>query len=352
MYLSYVPLAENVRRALTYILNPKQTIRRGPGLPWRAYSPIINKQNGRANEGFPRRAFGSFHDVINDKAQDPAPSVPPDSLRWGIPLPQPSMPSSLSSSKSNLCDTDPPDMMHEERRKRVRLLQEDIRSRHDSMRQRSTRQLRQLCLSQGKNPSGSKQDLIDRLLRDDQRSYWKECYSIVDEEVMTLVGLERSSAVSWCTKRALMEGYFSTKRGGLDQMIYDFDCPLCQSRGAVLLRDLLFQPDVGLLENQNAYQGAFRCQHCQYTSFVTGMCVAQPRLVESQEHLHCRLCPGYGVCLPDRTWIHCKHCGEHFEGARGQDDGVVCEHGKTGIQCHFDRLAETGYHCRELHKCG
>lgn len=240
----------------------------------------------------------------------------------------------------NKVDTD-----RDQRIKRLRRLKEDLQSRCDSLLQHSTRQLRKLCRAQGKNPSGPKEDLVERLLKDDNRACWRERYHMVEEDVVRLVGVERAPTVSWCTKQALVEGYFTVK-GGLDGMIYDFDCPTCHARGEVTLRDLLFQPDLGLQENASAFRGAFQCQHCHHPSFVTGMCVAQPRLVESQEHSHCRLCYEYGVCLPDRSWVHCKLCSNHFEG---HDDGIVCDHGTTAMQCRLNRLVNLGYSCKEMH---
>ena len=117
-----------------------------------------------------------------------------------------------------------------------------------------------------------------------------------------------SRSISLCLKAAINRGNITTEHG-LESLVWKGNCNECVTPLSYTIRDLLYQPDRGDTEGEDALPCTNK--ECEFAWFIGHMCSGDPKLVYPTSHHHCEKCSGLGKCIGDYRNEHCSLCDAH-----------------------------------------
>ena len=192
----------------------------------------------------------------------------------------------------------------------------------DALSSLTVKELKQRCKDQGIKVSGTKNELVARLLdpaavhanraRASGAGGGRSMTTTQVHAALKSLGYSNPESASSCVKRSIQRGFLSLD-GGLTKVIYQGQCENCGEDVSCTLEDLLGQPDYAGLDYEDGGQnGAVQCEGSCDGMYLTGVCEGKLELDSGKFHNHCTECPGFGKCLGDYREAHCHDCGKHY----------------------------------------
>ena len=169
-------------------------------------------------------------------------------------------------------------------------------------------ELRNLAKLFGLKLGGKREDIIARIYDPeiDNGKYFGKKPKIIKKSIaeatriLTSLGVKSASKKSRCLRKAIQRGYANIDKEGLNSVVFEGFCKICNNQIILRVENILNQSDV----YSNVSSPAYKC-FCGKDWYLSSLCEGRPKLNEGIHHHHCEKCRGLGICIGSRNG-HCS----------------------------------------------